>query len=569
MGICESSKHCRNKKSKRNKTKNEDINKYGNILSNNTLDKMSKSLCKIILQSKKNEVFGIGFFINIQLFDKSINCLVTNYKSISEETINREEVIIMQLKNEKVTSINLDNTNRFIKNLKQPYNITIIEILDSDFISNDIDYLYYDSSYINGYQQYLNKDTLLLSYFLNSNKDDFTIGKIININDFGFQNSFNNENFSGFPIILLENQKIIGIYEKKYDHNGIFIGEIIKELERLEEEEKREKEIIIVNIKKSKDQQTDIQNEIILKYKINEDNNDSQIKILGNKFVENNKNNFKLIINDNENEIVEYLDIQTINNIKDNKLIEIKLKQINITTNISFMFSNCKSLLSISNFSNLNTSSIINMNSLFFGCTSLSSIEDISKWDTSNVITMNDLFSGCLLLTSLPDISNWDTSNVTNLSYFFSGCESLSLLPDISKWNTFNVKNMSYMFHYCKSLSNIPDISKWDTSNATDMSWMFSDCSSLTNLPDISKWKTNNVSDMNHMFYMCSSLLSLPNISSWNTNKVTDMSYMFNGCSNIKTFPDFSYWNTDNLKDNNQIFKGCKNYWKIKFNYVN
>jgi len=45
---------------------------------------------------------------------------------------------------------------------------------------------------------------------------------------------------------------------------------------------------------------------------------------------------------------------------------------------------------------------------------------------------MSYMFSGCSSLLSLSDSSNWNTNNVTNMSYMFSGCSSLLSLSDIS-----------------------------------------------------------------------------------------------------------------------------------------
>ena len=74
-------------------------------------------------------------------------------------------------------------------------------------------------------------------------------------------------------------------------------------------------------------------------------------------------------------------------------------------------------------------------------------------------MSMSYIFSECSSLLSLPDISNWNTFNVNDMRYMFSECSSLSSLPDISKWNTFNVKDMNFMFSECSSLSSLPDIS--------------------------------------------------------------------------------------------------------------
>ena len=583
MGICTTS----NEKGKKNG--NENIINYFKPLSENTFNMINKSLCKINTESNKDNSKGIGFFINIKL-DKNIKCLVTNYPKITQNFIESKGIIIIHLEVNKLFAIELDPKKRFIKYLKNPYNITFIEILNSDLINNDIEFMDYDVDYIYDYQKYINKKIFILHHSLNFK--EINIGKIINLKDFRFKFSSKSNHINpGYPIILFENKKLMGIYESNHNNSsyGIFIGEIIKELEKEEkilkeieetikkkkegqneeelkyEKENSDKNLVlnkkeIKNINLDKENQSNLNNQIKIKYKMNDE---KKIKIFGYKFVDNNIDNCKLIIDGEEKEIIEYLEIE--NNQKKN-IIEIHLKIINPLINISCMFSDCKQLYSINNISNLNTSKITRMNNLFFGCTSLAFIPDISNWDTSNVENMGDFFSGCSMIKSLPDISKWNTSKVTNMSYMFSGCELLTFLPDISNWDTSNVNNFSYMFYWCKSLSMIPNISKWDTGNATDMSWMFSDCSNLENIPNISNWNIENVTDMNHMFYGCSSLLSLPDISFWNTIKVKDMSYMFYGCSKLETFPDLNNWNISNLKDINHMFNGGKNYWKNKFN---
>ena len=83
-----------------------------------------------------------------------------------------------------------------------------------------------------------------------------------------------------------------------------------------------------------------------------------------------------------------------------NNKLKIKLKGINNITNMSYMFSECSSLISL---------------------------PDISKWNTINVKDMSNMFENCSSLSSLPDISKWNTSNVTNMSNMFSGCSNIIL----------------------------------------------------------------------------------------------------------------------------------------------
>ena len=131
---------------------------------------------------------------------------------------------------------------------------------------------------------------------------------------------------------------------------------------------------------------------------------------------------------------------------------------------------------------------------------------------TFSFINMSFMFYECESLLSLPDIPFWNTEYVIDMSYMFGKCSSLDSLPDISEWNTSNVKYMQFMFEGCESLLSLPDISKWKVSNVINMSYIFGD-SGFESLPDISRWDTKNVIDMEYMFRNCFSLVSLPDIS--------------------------------------------------------
>ena len=127
-----------------------------------------------------------------------------------------------------------------------------------------------------------------------------------------------------------------------------------------------------------------MKNEITINYKIDKDS--KIIFIFGEKFVKNNKNICKYIYENKKYELINIIDLTNIE--KSKYILKIKLIGIKNVTNISFLFEGCKSLISV------------------------------------------------------PDISDWDTSNITDMSYIFSNCVSLISLPDISKWNTSNVHKM-------------------------------------------------------------------------------------------------------------------------------
>ena len=266
-------------------------------------------------------------------------------------------------------------------------------------------------------------------------------------------------------------------------------------------------------------------NEMKIIYKIIE--NQSKIRIFGEKFCENNKDNCYLLINNEKYKLTEFYNL---NNFEE-EYLEIKLLETKIIVNMSYMFYDCSSLISIPNISKWNAVNVSDIQYMFYNCSSLSTLPDISKWNTINITHMNSLLYNCTLLSSLPDISKLNTFNVIDMSYMFCNCKSITSLPDIPKWNTNNVKDMSYMFCGCSSLVSLPDISKWSTNNVTKMNFMFQNCSLLSSLPDISKWNTSNVTQMNFMFRNCKSLSFLPDISKWTINHDTQKKFMFLGCN--------------------------------------
>ena len=211
---------------------------------------------------------------------------------------------------------------------------------------------------------------------------------------------------------------------------------------------------------------------IEIHYKLRQDDDDCEqmeerVKLFGQQFIQNNKDKCKIIYKDKEYELVEYLD-EIEDEYMNVDLAIIKLKIISEINDISFMFNECNSLISLPDITNLNCFNITNMCGMFSRCETIKSIPDISNLDTKNVKYISYLFWLCRSLISLPDISKWDTSNVIDMEWIFDGCSSLITLPDISKWNTKNVKKMGRMFNGCSSLVSLPDISKWNISNVND-----------------------------------------------------------------------------------------------------
>ena len=290
---------------------------------------------------------------------------------------------------------------------------------------------------------------------------------------------------------------------------------------------------------------------IILEYKIS--NNEKKIRLFGEKFFKNNKDKCKMLIDFSLKDISEFYEL------KENKTkLNIKLEIEEEISDISYMFNECTSLVSVNDFSDLNRGNITNISYLFSGCSSLEKISDFPKWNTGSLTDISYAFSECSKLKNIPDISDWNTNNVINMSHLFYGCSSLTVISEISKWKLKKIKDMSYLFYGCYSLEQLPDISRWEIKNSlVDISYLFFDCYSLKSLPDISKWDTKNVTNMSYLFYGSSSIEKIPDISEWNTENVTNMKSLFSFLSSVKSLPDISKWNTINVVDMSNMFYGC------------
>ena len=374
------------------------------------------------------------------------------------------------------------------------------------------------------------------------------------------ENNFKNEEIN-------KNENNNNINNNYYNIND-FEKDIIN---KNENKNKNIDEITIVYKKLGGVNAFELQKKLLYKQTISKD------KIFGEVFVQNNRNNCKIIYKGKEYKLCSYLKEVT-NEFIDNQF-SIKLKGISKITNASFMFMGCLSLFSVDDLSEWDTKNIISLEGMFLMCENIQNLPDMSKWNTKNVENLHHTFGYCKSLTFFPDISNWNTSKVNDISYLFEGCKSLTNLPDISKWDTFSVIKMNGTFQTCTKIELIPDISNWMTYNVREMKGLFFECFELLFLPDISKWNTDNVENMSGMFYDCNKLNELPDISKWNVYNVKDMSGMFRGCKSLSSFPDILKWNLNpSVKTNDMFICFSKNAitdnskwnnYKIKFNISN
>ena len=205
-------------------------------------------------------------------------------------------------------------------------------------------------------------------------------------------------------------------------------------------------------------------NNVTIKYiKCNSPGLTGTMRIFGDKFVEENCDNCYLILNNKEMRLTTRISYKKKN--EEDNFLEIKLIEAKKITSMNCMFRGCKTLFSLDNFSQWDTSYVTDMSCMFSKCTNLKALPDISKWNTSNVQKMNGMFELCESLLYLPDISKWDFSNVTNMNYMFYQCKSLKTFPDISNWNIGKSTSMISMFNDCKNVKISQDISKCNISN--------------------------------------------------------------------------------------------------------
>ena len=117
----------------------------------------------------------------------------------------------------------------------------------------------------------------------------------------------------------------------------------------------------------------------------------------------------------------------------------------------------------------------------------------------------SSMFSGCSNITEI-NFTNFDSSQVIDMSNMFGCCSSLSYI-DFTNFDTSQVIDMSKMFYCCSSLSSL-DLSYFDGSQIDDMDKMFFGCSSLISL-DISTFIAFQAHYKSQMFYGCSQLVYL------------------------------------------------------------
>ena len=213
----------------------EDSNKERNISlepisfegTENILDQMNKCVCRIF-----NNGEGTGFFTKIPFKSKLLPVLITNNHIIGRDDIKNNKKITLYLNKDKIEKVfKIDNER--LRYTNEKLDITIIEIREKeDKLKNK--YLELDEGIINYFESNKNKNPNYLNnkycnesiYIINYPKDkDIVVsyGKPPKLNELEIKHYCSmGPGSSGSPILLINNQKLIGI------HYDSFILNLIK-----------------------------------------------------------------------------------------------------------------------------------------------------------------------------------------------------------------------------------------------------------------------------------------------------------------------------------------------------
>ena len=167
-----------------------------------------------------------------------------------------------------------------------------------------------------------------------------------------------------------------------------------------------------------------------------------------------------------------------------------------------------ENLTTIEGIEYVNTSEERYFSNMFTNCKSLKTL-DLSTFDTRKATNMSYMFSGCTSLTSLTLGENFSTENVTNMSGMLAnGCAPavIDAVTNHEGFSTANVTSMSYMFQNNSGISGL-DLHMFNTAKVTNMSYMFDGCSSLTTLTVGYDWTTEAVTNSANMFRGCTAIV--------------------------------------------------------------
>ena len=202
--------------------------------------KVAKGTVKIELDNDKG--VASGFFLKLERNNKEFYCLMTNAHVITKKMITNQEKIKIKYDNEtKEINLELNEKERIIFCFMDfGIDITIIEIIQKDGIK---DKTYFLNPYTdNNYEEFIGKNIQIIQFpdgkKLSKSEQKIT-ERFTKIDYMFYHNASTIEGSSGSPIILKDDDKVLGIHKGgirgKKKNVGIFIGiilDVIKEYKR-------------------------------------------------------------------------------------------------------------------------------------------------------------------------------------------------------------------------------------------------------------------------------------------------------------------------------------------------
>ena len=516
----------------------------------NIKNQKESSICVV----KYGIKIGTGFLCLISYLDKKLNVLITCNHVIDFKQGNKIKLEFREKNKEKKLEIN--NDRKIYTDIK--FDITIIEIKKEDDFENN--FLEIDDGLFkaeNLEEIYL-KEIIYVIHYPQGLFSSCSYGEIKNIdnNNKISHNCSTVEGSSGSPILILENNKVLGIHCRYNGNEKWNEGFILKE------------PLIKFFSNKDFDFQIQKKNEIYLTLEIPESDINKDIYFLDNSYFD-----YKNAINKSHSFLSELNDLNVkvfINGQKQTKyrkyfrpetkgVYKIRLEILTQVTNCSNMFEFCRNIKEI-DLSNFNTSDVVDMSYMFKDCDSLEKL-DLSYLSTKNVSNMDYMFYNCNKLSSI-DLSTFNTKKVFSMENMFSKCNNLKNL-NLSSFNTENVINMKNIFSYCSQLTEL-NLKSFETDNVTDMTGMFLNCDKLKEIKLSHSFTTDKVKSMKQMFCGCNFLKDI-NLTYFNTINVTDMSEMFSCCNSL-TYLNLTSFDTRNVVSMRMMFNKCHDLFDLSFN---
>ena len=192
------------------------------------ISNVSKSICKIEVETGREPIFGTGFLLHFWSSETQdrFYCLMSNEHVITKDVIkNKNNIYIYYDSEYKFKRIQLNEEERYIKSFKDlGLDITIVEILDKDNISKD--YFLFPLLDINN--KILINNKIYIPQYPKGQELKYDMNIIKEINKYEFTHLVNTEKgSSGSPIFLENDIDVLGIHkagnEEKTENYGNFI----------------------------------------------------------------------------------------------------------------------------------------------------------------------------------------------------------------------------------------------------------------------------------------------------------------------------------------------------------